>query len=213
MHSQVQAVIFDMDGTLVDARDWHFRALNEALEIFGENISLHEHQSTFDGLPTRVKLAKLTEEGRIPAYLHGLIGEVKQNRTLREIAKNCFPAVEHLLLMSWLKSRNIPIAVATNSIRETAETMLKSAGVFEFLDCLVTNEDVVRSKPDPEIYLKACKTLGVASGNALVVEDHEYGVEAAKSAGCLVVEVEGPSDVSTKLIERYFTDNNLGQVM
>jgi HAD superfamily hydrolase (TIGR01509 family) len=114
--------------------------------------------------------------------------------------------------MSWLKSRKIPIAVATNSIRETAETMLKSAGVFEFLDCLVTNEDVVRSKPDPEIYLRACKSLGVAPSNALVVEDHEYGVEAAKFAGCMVVEVKGPSDVSTKLIEGYFTDNNLEKV-
>jgi beta-phosphoglucomutase len=212
MSSQVKAVIFDMDGTLVDAKDWHFRALNEALEIFGESISLDEHRSTFDGLPTKVKLSRLTEEGRIPQHVHGLIGEVKQNRTLREIAKNCFPTVEHLLLMSWLKSRKIPIAVATNSIRETAETMLKSAGVFEFLDCLVTNEDVVRSKPDPEIYLRACKSLGVAPSNALVVEDHEYGVEAAKFAGCMVVEVKGPSDVSTKLIEGYFTDNNLEKV-
>ena len=211
MSSQVQAVIFDMDGTLVDARDWHFRALNEALEIFGENISLDEHLSTFDGLPTKVKLEKLTEQGRIPKHVHGLIGEVKQDRTLREISKNCFPTVEHLLLMSWLKSRKIPIGVATNSIRETAETMLKSAGIFEFLDCLVTNEDVVHSKPDPEIYLKACKTLGVSPSNSLVVEDHEYGVEAAKSAGCMVIEVEGPSDVSTKLIEKFFKGKNLGQ--
>lgn len=201
-----------MDGTLVDARDWHYRALNEALEIFGENISLDEHRSTFDGLPTKVKLSKLTEDGRIPAHLHGLIGEVKQNRTLREIAKNCFPTVEHLLLMSWLKSRNISVAVATNSIRETAETMLKSAGVFEFLDCLVTNEDVIRSKPDPEIYLKACKSIGVAPSNALVVEDHEYGVQAAKTAGCMVVKVNGPSDVTTKLIEGYLAENTMKKV-
>jgi beta-phosphoglucomutase len=212
MTSRVQAVIFDMDGTLIDARDWHYRALNEALEIFGEHISLDEHSSTFNGLPTKVKLAKLTQDGRIPGHLHGLISDIKQDRTLREIAKNCFPTVEHLLLLAWLKNRNIPMAVATNSIRETAETMLKSAGVFEYLDCVITNEDVNSSKPHPEIYLRACEALGVDPQNALVLEDHEYGVESAKSAGCIVVEVDGPWDVSTKLIEKYFTDNNTESV-
>ena len=212
MTSRVQAVIFDMDGTLIDARDWHYRALNEALEIFGEHISLDEHSSTFNGLPTKVKLAKLTQDGRIPEHLHGLISDIKQDRTLREIAKNCFPRVEHLLLLAWLKNRSIPMAVATNSIRETAETMLKSAGVFEYLDCVITNEDVNSSKPHPEIYLRACEALGVDPQNALVLEDHEYGVESAKSAGCIVVEVDGPWDVSTRLIERYFTDNNTESV-
>lgn len=209
MPSEIKAVIFDMDGTLVDARDWHYRALNEALEIFGEHITLQEHNSTFNGLPTKVKLSKLTEEGRIPGHIHGIISEVKQDRTLREIAKNCFPTVEHLLLLSWLKEKRIPMAVATNSIRETAETMLKSAGVFDFLDCVITNEDVDHSKPHPEIYLKACETLGVDPRFALVIEDHEYGVEAARSAGCSVIEVDGPWDLSTKIVEGYFQPRSL----
>ncbi len=180
MAKAVESVIFDMDGTLIDAREWHFRSLNEALQIFGEEISIEEHLSSFDGLPTKVKLATLTEQGRIPKNIHGIVSAIKQDRTLREIAKNCFPKVEHLLLMSWLRAREIPIAVATNSIRATAETMLRSSGLLEFIDCLVTNEDVGRAKPDPELYLVACEKLGVSPANTLVVEDHPYGVEAAK---------------------------------
>jgi beta-phosphoglucomutase-like phosphatase (HAD superfamily) len=192
-----------MDGTLIDAREWHFRSLNEALQIFGEEISIEEHLSSFDGLPTKVKLATLTEQGRIPKNIHGIVSAIKQDRTLREVAKNCFPKVEHLLLMSWLRAREIPIAVATNSIRATAETMLRSSGVLGFIDCLVTNEDVRRAKPDPEIYLVACEKLGASPANTLVVEDHPYGVEAANKAGCDVIQVRGPWDVTTKLIESH----------
>jgi beta-phosphoglucomutase-like phosphatase (HAD superfamily) len=206
----VESVIFDMDGTLVDAREWHFRSLNEALQIFGEEITVEEHLSRFDGLPTKVKLATLTELGRIPKNIHGIVSAVKQDRTLREVAKNCFPKVEHLLLMSWLRAREIPIAVATNSIRATAEIMLKSSGVLGFIDCLVTNEDVRRAKPDPEIYLVACERLGVSPENTLVVEDHPYGVEAAEKAGCDVIQVSGPWEVTTKLIESHIMMNGRG---
>jgi beta-phosphoglucomutase-like phosphatase (HAD superfamily) len=154
--------------------------------------------------------ADLTERGRIPKNIHGIVSAIKQDRTLREIAKNCFPKVEHLLLMSWLRAREIPIAVATNSIRATAETMLRSSGVLGFIDCLVTNEDVRRAKPDPEIYLVACEKLGVSPANTLVVEDHPYGVEAAKKAGCDVIQVSGPWDVTTKLIESHMLMNGRG---
>lgn len=74
----VKAVIFDMDGTLIEAKDWHFNALNEALEIFGVTITRFEHETTFDGLPTKVKLAMLNEQGRIPAHLNSMISAVKQ---------------------------------------------------------------------------------------------------------------------------------------
>ena len=203
---QIRAVIFDMDGTLVDAQEWHYRALNEALEIFGFTISREDHEGRFDGLPTRVKLQMLSDSFGFPKHLHGLVNEVKQDRTIREIYKNCFPRVEQLLMMSWLKDRGVKIAVATNSIRETATAMLKSSRLEPFLDVLVTNEDVKNSKPHPDIYLKTCELLDVDISAVLVVEDHEYGVAAAQAAGCKVVRVSGVSDVHTKLMEPYFSN-------
>lgn len=205
----IDAVIFDMDGVLIDARDWHYRALNDALELFGASISYEEHLSRFNGLPTREKLGTLTTEGRLPAHVHHLVNAVKQERTLREAATLCFPVVEHLLLISWLQSRGLKVGVATNSIRATSTTMLQFAGLLERLDCLVTNEDVKRAKPYPDIYLEACSTLKVAPSRALVIEDHHFGVQSALAAGCQVVQVTGPEDVAIPLVERYLSEQDL----
>lgn len=201
----LKGVIFDMDGVLIDAREWHYQALNDALAIFDAEISREEHLGRFNGLPTKVKLQQLTEAGRLPLHLHAVVEEIKQERTLREAARLCFPRVEHLLMMSWLSSINIKIGVATNSIRRTSTTMLEFAGLLESLDVVVTNEDVENAKPAPDIYLRAAESIGLSPNEILVVEDHEYGVRAATSAGCHVIRVSGIEDVSAPLLEPYFT--------
>lgn len=198
----IKAVIFDMDGTLVEAKDWHYHALNEALEIFGASISREEHETTFDGLPTKVKLKLLNEASRVPAHLNSTISAIKQERTLREIARECYPRVEHLLMMSWLKERGFKLAVATNSIRATAEVMLRSAGILGYLDVLVTNEDVMASKPDPEMFTLTAMKLGVEAAECLVVEDHEYGLRAAELAGCRFVKVDSVEMLTTQFLEQ-----------
>jgi beta-phosphoglucomutase len=202
VQSEFSAVIFDMDGVLIDAKDWHYEALNEALSIFGEFITREEHLEKFDGLPTKTKLRMLEEEGRISRRLFPIVEAVKQERTLRAAARLCFPRIEHLIMLAELKRCGFGIGVATNSIRLTANAMLNFAGVVEFLDVLVTNEDVKRAKPDPEIYLSACSKLGIQPKKVLVIEDNRYGVEAATLAGCSVLEVSSPSDLSLDIIER-----------
>ncbi len=201
-----RAVVFDMDGVLIDARDWHFRALNEALAIFDAAIPIDDHLDRFDGLPTRVKLQMLTDEGRLPAHLHRVVDEVKQERTLREAARLCFPRIEHLLLAAWLKRQGCRVGVATNSVRQSSQTMLGFAGLLPHLDVLVTNEDVEHAKPAPDIYLKAAADLGIAPEDVLVVEDHPYGVAAAQAAGCRVVTVTSVDDVATDLLRPFFGD-------
>ena len=197
-----KAVIFDMDGVLIDARDWHYLALNEALSYFGLEIDRKEHEERFDGLPTKTKLRMLSDEKRLPEALHQIISEVKQDRTLRFAAAKCFPVTQHQLLLGRLEFENKKIAVATNSIRKTAEFMLEYAGVTKFLDVLVTNEDVKLPKPDPEIYLKAAHLLDVMPDECLVFEDNPHGVQAARAAGCQVLIVDSPDDVS---LDTYFT--------
>ena len=197
----IKAVIFDMDGTLVDAQLWHYEALNEALEVFGYSIPLEEHKNRFDGLPTMTKLSVLSREQGLPAHLFPTISLIKQERTRRHIASKCFPRVEQLLMFQALRDRGFKLAVATNSILETAQIMLVSAGLREYLDIVLTNEDVKNPKPHPEIYTVASEQLGLRPDECLVVEDNPFGIESATIAGCRVVKVERVEDVRFSLIE------------
>jgi beta-phosphoglucomutase len=200
----MRAVVFDMDGVLIDAREWHYRALNQALEIFDVSINHKEHSDRFDGLPTSVKLNMLSSEGRIPKHLHQIIIDIKQERTLRVAAELCFPNVEHLIMMDWLKQKGIKIGLATNSIRKTTTTFLQYAGLLEYFHAIVTNEDVTDAKPSPEIYLKASKELGFRPNQILAIEDSEFGFKSASDAGYQVIKVGGPFDVNENLLREYF---------
>lgn len=200
-----KAVIFDMDGVLLDARDWHFRALNSALEIFSLKIEDREHETVFDGLSTAQKLEKLVRDGRLGGHLTGIVNAIKQERTLREASQLLFPSVEHLLLVSHLKAMGFAVGLATNSIRRTTEAMMNWAGLWPFFDVVVTNEDVSFPKPDPQIYIAACSALGVSPSNAFAVEDGKYGQMAAAEAGCKVVPVGGPGDVGMPLMRIFAT--------
>jgi beta-phosphoglucomutase len=200
----IKAIVFDMDGVLIDAREWHYKALNEALEIFNVSINLQEHNDRFDGLPTSVKLNILSSEGRIPRHLHQIINDIKQERTLRVAAELCFPNIEHLIMMDWLRQKGVKIGLATNSIRKTTTTFLQYAGLLEYFHTIVTNEDVTNAKPSPEIYLKASKEMNYSPNQILAIEDSEYGLKSASDAGFNVIKVAGPFDVNENLLREYF---------
>ena len=197
---KIDAVLFDMDGVLIDARDWHYQALNMALEPFGYRISPEDHETRFNGLSTKSKLKILSDEFGLPKDLDDVISAIKQDRTLRIAAQKCFPIIPHQILLSRLKTCDVKIGVVTNSIRLTAEAMLRYAGVFDFLDVLVTNQDVKHHKPNPEGYLLAMEKLKVEAGNTVVIEDGDYGIQAAEAAGCTVIKVDGPQNVSLEIL-------------
>src|SRR3989304_5803067 len=102
--TKITAVVFDLDGVLVDATEWHYEALNRSLQLFGFSISRYEHLSTYNEPPTRKKLEMLTVEKGLPMALHGLINRVKQVYTREEILTKCRPVFEKEYMMSRLKS-------------------------------------------------------------------------------------------------------------
>lgn len=194
--NKIKAVVFDMDGVLIDAKDWHYEALNRALNHFGFNISRYDHLVTFDGLPTRKKLEMLSHEHGLPLLMHAFLNELKQIYTTEVVHARCKPMFQHEYALSNLKAMGYKLAVASNSVRDTIELMMEKSNLAQFLECIVSNQDVVHGKPDPEIYLKTMKLLGVKPEETLVLEDNEHGIAAARAAGTHLMIIGEVTDVT-----------------
>lgn len=197
----IKAVIFDMDGVLIEAKEWHYESLNRALALFGYEISRYAHLTSYDGLPTKTKLEMLTVEQGLPRSLHGFINDMKQRYTMELVHTQCKPRFVHEYALSSLKSRGLKLAVCSNSIRATIDTMMEKANLQRYLDLTLSNQDVSQPKPSPEIYLAAMARLGLAPHECLVVEDNENGVRAARDSGAHVLVVTAVSEVNLNNIQ------------
>lgn len=202
----IRAVIFDMDGVLIDAREWHYEALNRALGIFGCQISKHEHLATYDGLPTRRKLEILTLERGFPPALHAFINELKQMFTMEIVVSKCNPVFQHEYLLSRLKDEGFRLGVASNAIRDSVLAMMERSSLLQYMDIVLSNEDVKKPKPDPEIYIRAMEGLGLSPLECLIVEDNENGIKAAQASHAHVMIVKNPDDVSYASVKGYIRE-------
>lgn len=194
--TKIKAIVFDMDGVLIEAKDWHYEALNKALRLFGYEISRYDHLVTYDGLPTSKKLEMLSLEKGLPRGLHAFINELKQCYTVDMVQTSCSPRFFHEYALSRLKSDGYRLAVASNSIRNTVQLMMEKSALLPYLDFFLSNQDVKRAKPDPEIYTTAVERLGLQPSEVLVVEDNHNGIQAATGAGTNVMKVDTVYDVN-----------------
>lgn len=193
---KIKAVLFDMDGVLIEAKDWHYEALNRALKLFGYEISRFEHLTSYDGLPTSMKLKKLTLEKGLPTQLHSFINEMKQQYTVSMIQNLCRPRFNHEYALSKLKSEGYRLAVGSNSIKMTIEMMMNYAKLTDYFEFMLSNQDVKNAKPDPEIYLTAMSKMNLQPKDCLIVEDNENGIKAAIASGAHVLVVKTVDEVN-----------------
>lgn len=196
-----KAILFDLDGVLVDMPDGHYEALNRALSVFGAKIEQDEHYSFFNGLPTKKKLEELERQKRIPGGLGEFINNLKQKHTKEVIQERCKPDYSKLILMRHLKDRGYLIACCSNSLKETLHLMLKSAGLYDYFDLIIGNDEIKNPKPDPEIYLTAFDRLGIEPREAIIVEDSIPGIASAEASGATVYKVKNPEDVNLSLFQ------------
>ncbi len=201
--SKIKAILFDMDGVLIKAKDWHYEALNRALKLFGMEISRIDHLTTFDGLPTKDKLKMLSLEKGLPLGLHEFINELKQQYTMDLVHSLCKPRFHHEYALSKLKEEGYKMAVCSNSIRNTIEIMMQKASLGMYLDFYISNEDVKKGKPDPEMYNKAIERMRLHPKECMIVEDNENGIKAAKASGANVMIVEDIVEVNYENIMKH----------
>ena len=203
----IKLIIFDLDGVLVEAKNIHYEALNKALGKYA--VSWNEHLSTYDGLKTSQKLDMLTTEKGLPVEDHKRIWNDKQKFTL-EALSNLEINSNLLSTVSRLSHEGYKIACCSNSIRKTVLTVLAKLGLIEFMDLIISNEDVQNSKPHPEMYWQAISKMGYLPEETLIIEDSPYGLLAAARSKSYILRVKNPQEVTYNNISNKLNEIKMG---
>ncbi len=205
----IRGIIFDLDGVLVDTKEIHFLALNEALEKFNAKkvISKHEHETIYDGLPTNIKLERMIEKKLINKKDIIKIKSFKNQRTKFLIRKKIKYDSGINNLFKQL-SKKYKLAIATNAVQQTLNDCVNILKIKKYCSFLISNQDTKFPKPHPEIYLRCLINLGTKPSETLIIEDSHYGRMAAKDSGCKLMPIKKLSDVNFKNIKNFVSKEN-----
>lgn len=186
MNSTIKAVVFDMDGVIFDSEKIYHKSWLMMMPKYNITGVEEIFPKMMGASATDIeKLFKSVYGDDFPFWeyrsdVRAQISEIISRDGL-EMKKGVLETLE------FLKENNYPVALATSTSRESVESHLKNAGIRKYFDFIVTGDEVTNSKPDPEIYLKACKAIGVLPENAVAVEDSFNGIRSAYKAGMMPV--------------------------
>ena len=204
-------VLFDLDGVIVDTKQVHYEALNDAISQVDPKYTITEaeHVSRYDGLKTLTKLNMLSEEKDLPYTDHQKIYKYKQELTIKHFSK--IPTSEKMRdIFKTLRDDGYLVGCCTNCIRRTALVALSKVGVIEYLDVIITNDDVKNPKPHPEIYWKAMSMMSCLPEETLIIEDSPQGLLSATRSKADVIRVNNSFDVSLdKIYKRLKTKKKI----
>ena len=195
-------IIFDLDGVLIDSREIHYESLNLSLERLDKKytISREEHLSLYDGLPTSQKLKILTEKRGLPVEKYEEIWRNKQDETLKIFSSLNIDS-QLIAYFQKIKKLGYHICVASNSIRNTVKIVLLKLGLLEYIDYYISNEDVIKNKPFPEMYWKCMTVCNCIPRHTVIFEDSHIGRQGAIDSGASLVAVENRDDLTEEKID------------
>lgn len=182
----IKAVIFDMDGLLVDTEIVSYRILKEILAGFGHQFSLEGYTREFSGKPEAVNAAHLVEAYRLPWTAEEALERIfALEREFLAQGVALKPGARALL--ACLRETGRKAAIASSSTTERGLGILDRHQIRGYFQAAVFAEDIVNGKPAPDVFLKACEKLGEAPEDCLVLEDSEAGILAAHAARIPVI--------------------------
>lgn len=185
LHHDYDGLVFDMDGTLADTMPTHFLAWTRSMAEQGIDFP-EDRFYALGGVPATVIVEMLArEQGKTVDAT--AVAEAKEELFLQLLGE--VQPIEVVKAIAEAHREHIPMAIATGSPRWVAEKILTSLGVRDWFGAVVGADDVTRPKPDPEVYLKAAELIGVDPKRCHAFEDTELGIQAARAAGMVVVDV------------------------
>ena len=185
--SRLEAVIWDMDGVIVDSAPYHFKAWQETFQQRGVKFTEEDFKRNF-GQRNDTIIRKTLGEGVSPSEVD-IIASEKEKSYRRKVAQNIKALPGAIELMKLLTESGVKMAIASSSPMENIRLIIKGLGIEGCFQAIVWGREVAEGKPSPQVFLLAAEKLGLDPHNCLVVEDAVAGVAAAKRAGmkCLAV--------------------------
>ncbi len=190
---QFKAVIFDLDGTLINSEHFHFTCWNELLIEAGVQLTYPEWLSTYAGnvLPANAKT--LRDKYGLPMPLEELI-ERRMQLSVQRLQTEDMELMHYAAeMLAFFEERRIPMAIVTSSSRSDVEAIFQRNGLGHYFKLMITKDEVSAPKPDPEGYNRCCEQLGRAKHECLVFEDSRTGLRAAKAAGLTCYAIQNNS--------------------
>jgi beta-phosphoglucomutase-like phosphatase (HAD superfamily)/dTDP-glucose pyrophosphorylase len=206
--SRIKSIIFDLDGVLVDTKNIHFKALNMALVKCNINyqISPEAHSSIYDGLPTLNKLNILCKKKIIKKKDFKKIIKYKNIFTNKELLKIKFSKKIYKIFEFF--SKKYQIAIASNAIRKTLDRCIKILKIKKFLSYSISNNEINKAKPHPEIYLRCFINMGFMPSENLILEDSHVGRVAALESGGNLLPIKDLNSLSKNRIAYFLKTLN-----
>jgi len=187
----IKAAIFDMDGVIVDSEPMHIEAEKRILLKYGVEISADELR-TYTGTTAESEFADLIRKYGLKTTVDRLFRE-KEAVLFDLLERRTEPTKGVIKLIKSLKQQGLKLAIASSGHRKLVHYFLRKLKIVSLFDSIVCAEDITRSKPDPEIFLKAAKNLSLDPAECVVIEDSTLGVTAAKSAGMKCIAFRNPN--------------------
>ena len=179
----IKAIIFDLDGLLIDSEIISYKIYKEILQQFGYDFSMEEYAQNFSGKTEIKNVTNLIDAYSLPWSVEiGLENVLKIERKF--LAQGVALKTGAKELLSYLKNKCFKIAIASSSTKDRALTILRQHNIIEYFHEFVFGYE---GKPNPDIFLKACDKLSVKPEECLVLEDSEAGIQAAYSANIPVI--------------------------
>jgi HAD superfamily hydrolase (TIGR01509 family) len=204
----VHAVIFDMDGVLLDSELLHKKAEKRTFAPYGVKLT-DEELTVFTGQSSRSLLNAVREKNRIDTDVESLYASL-QIHLMDIFAKEAEAIAGAVPLVHELVKRDVPLAVASSSPLQLIKLSLGRIGLESFFPVVVSGDEVKKSKPNPDIFLEAARRLSVPPDRCAVIEDSSSGVAGAKAAGMFTVGFRSPNSLHQNVSTADLVIDDLG---
>jgi beta-phosphoglucomutase len=207
----IKAVLFDMDGTLVDSESMHFVCWSKLLAPYHVSFNEDEFCQRFSGRPTVEAAIEIKKEYNLPVSAQDLADE--KYRLFSQYVQTNLPPLMAFAeqTLKAVKNSGLKMALVTGSARSEAMPILKGLGFYELFDTVVTKDDVINPKPAGDAYLLALQQINTAAKDAIAIEDTFSGVSAAKNADVDVVAIANHHTVTHDFSKATYRMKNLAE--